>query len=164
MPAEIVIPYNTETEFCEDEKMCSLVDYINDVFHLPAISEIESPISEVFNEKTSNTKYRSPRGQVCRITSLYNDFADFYKGLFVEIPEQWKVHKILTGQRFDFFEVVLLGFFLGIEPQDYQGETKSEKTRDEDNLIGKRWIEICCLRWWRQLIILRLATSHIELQ
>ena len=131
MPAEIVIPYNTETEFCEDEKMCSLVDYINDVFHLPAISEIESPISEVFNEKTSNTKYRSPRGQVCRITSLYNDFADFYKGLFVEIPEQWKVHKILTGQRFDFFEVVLLGFFLGIEPQDYQGETKSEKTQNE---------------------------------
>ena len=131
MPAEIVIPYNKETEFCEDEKMCSLVDYINDVFHLPAISEIESPISEVFNEKTSNTKYRSPRGQVCRITSLYNDFADFYKGLFVEIPEQWKVHKILTGQRFNFFEVVLLGFFLGIEPQDYQGETKSEKTQNE---------------------------------
>ena len=24
MPAEIVIPYNKETEFCEDEKMCSL--------------------------------------------------------------------------------------------------------------------------------------------
>ena len=131
MPSEIVIPYNKEIEFCEDEKLCSLVDYINDVFQLPVISEIESPISEVFNEKTTNTKYRSPRGEVCRITSLYNDFADFYKGLFVEIPEQWKVHKILTGQRFNFFEVILLGFFLGIEPQDYQGETKREKTQNE---------------------------------
>ena len=85
----------------------------------------------MLQRKTDNTEYRSPRGAVCRITDLYKDFTYFFGGLLEDIPEQWKVHKILTGQRFDFFEVVLLGFFLGIEPQDYQGETKSEKTQNE---------------------------------
>ena len=140
MPAEIVIPYNTETEFCEDEKMCSLVDYINDVFRLPAISEIESPMSEVFNEKTANTKYRSPRGEVCRITTLYNDFSEIYKGLFDEIPKQWQIHKIFTGQRFDFFEIALLGNFLNITPKDLQKESIIEKPQYE--LFDKQIIKL----------------------
>ena len=139
IPAEIVIPSDKKAEFCEDEKLCALADYINDVFHLPVFSEKESPISQVLNMKTANTKYRSPRGEVCRITALYYDFTEFYKGLFNEIPEQWKVHKIITGQRFDFFEVVLLGFFLGIVPQGFQVERKKENPQHEvfDNQIQK---------------------------
>ena len=139
IPAEIVIPYNKEAAFCEDEKLCALADYINDVFHLPAISEKECPISQVLNKKTENTKYRSPRGAVCRITSLYKDFACYYSGLFADNPEQWEVHKIITGQRFDFFEITLLGFFLGLKPNEFLNEPMKENPQHEvfDNQIQK---------------------------
>lgn len=131
IPAEIVVTDNEKGILCEDERLCVLSDYVNEIFEFPIVLDKACSVAQVLQRKTDNTEYRSPRGAVCRITDLYKDFTYFFGGLLEDIPEQWKVHKILTGQRFNFFEVVLLGFFLGIEPQDYQGETKSEKTQNE---------------------------------
>ena len=131
IPAEIVVTDNKKGNLCEDKRLCALSDYVNEIFEFPIVLDKACSVAQVLQRKTDNTEYRSPRGAVCRITDLYKDFTYFFGGLLEDIPEQWKVHKILTGQRFNFFEVVLLGFFLGIEPQDYQGETKSEKTQNE---------------------------------
>ena len=131
IPAEIVVTDNEKGILCEDERLCALADYVNEIFEFPMALDKACSVAQALQRKTDNTEYRSPRGAVCRITDLYKDFTYFFGGLLEDIPEQWKVHKILTGQRFNFFEVVLLGFFLGIEPQDYQGETKSEKTQNE---------------------------------
>lgn len=137
IPAEIVVTDNEKGDLCEDERMCALADYVNEIFEFPMVLDKACSVAQVLQRKTDNTEYRSPRGAVCRITDLYKDFTIFFGGLLEDIPEQWQIHKVITGQQFNFFEVVLLGFFLGIEPQDYQGETKREKIQNEafDNQI-----------------------------
>jgi len=131
IPAEIVVTDNKKGNLCEDKRLCALSDYVNEIFEFPIVLDKACSVAQVLQRKTDNTEYRSPRGAVCRITDFYKDFTYFFGGLLEDIPEQWKVHKILTGQRFNFFEVVLLGFFLGIEPQDYQGKIKREKNQNE---------------------------------
>ena len=119
VPAEIVIPYNCLVENYLDEKLCAIADYVNSIFDLPIKMENNIDIARVIKTKTENTKYRSPRGAVYRITALYSDFVDYYSGEIIDLPKQWQIHKILTGQRFDFWDIVILGYFLGVKPSDY---------------------------------------------
>ena len=141
VPAEIVIPYNCLVENYLDEKLCAIADYVNSVFDLPIKMENNIDIARVIKSKTENTKYRSPRGEICRITTLYNDFADRFKDIIEDLPMQWQIHKVITGQRFDFWEVTLLGFFLGIAPTTLQDGTTVEKPQNElfdDQIIELR--------------------------
>ena len=58
-----------------------LAEYIKEIFCVPIKMDESFPADAVLKKKTENTKYRSPGGEVCRITSLYNDFVEYYKGL-----------------------------------------------------------------------------------
>ena len=137
--AEIVVTYNEKGTLCEDEKLCALADYVKEIFEFPMVLDKACSVAKVLQRKIDNTEYRSPRGEVCRITLLYNDFAEYYKGIIDDIPNQWKIHKLLIGQRFDFWEIVLLAFFLGIESSDLQEESKTNKFQYEvfDNQIAE---------------------------
>lgn len=139
IPAEIVIPSLENISLCENERKILLSQYIKEIFYMPIKMDDSLSVAAVLKKKTENTKYRSPRGEVCRITSLYNDFVEYYKGLIDDIPEQWKIHKLLIGQRFDFWEIVLLAFFLGIESSELHEESDTNKFQYEvfDNQIGE---------------------------
>ena len=137
--AEIVIPLSENIILCDNEKLLLLARYIKEIFDLPIKMDSDFAASDLFKRRTEKRCYRTPRGEVCRITSLYNDFAEYYKGIIDDIPDQWKIHKLLIGQRFDFWEIVLLGFFLGIESSKLQEESDTTKFQYEvfDNQIGE---------------------------
>lgn len=137
IPADSVIPQMLDVNACENKRINSLAQYIETIFEMPIKIGTDLSVACVFKKKTENTEYRSARGEVCRITHLYMNFANYYDGLVDDIPEQWKIHKLLTGKRYDFWEISLLGFFLNVEPQEYLEEEIVEKSQNEvfDNKI-----------------------------
>lgn len=130
-PAEIVIPDNLRINYCENERLRLFADYVYKVFMLPVKMDNDCGAAYAIKIKTENTKYRSPRGEICRITALYKDFVNFYCGVINDLPKQWQIHKVITGQRCDFWEVSLLGFFLNIAPIEFQKATILDKKQED---------------------------------
>lgn len=131
IPTEMVIPLSESIILCENEKILSLADYIKEIFQMPIKMKEDLSVACVIKNCLENSKYRSPRGAVCRITHLYSDFESRYKNIIENVPKQWKIHKVITGQRFDFWDITLLSFFLGIKISDFQKITTLEKTQQE---------------------------------
>lgn len=120
VPAEIVIPSSKNIILCENEKLLLLSQYIKEVFVMPLKMDNDLAVYDLLRMITEKRGYRTPRGEACRISALYKDFAEFYQAIVENVPKQWQIHKIFTGQRFDFYEVVLLGFFLNINANEFQ--------------------------------------------
>ena len=130
-PAEIVIPDNLRINYCENERLRLFADYVYKVFMLPVKMDNDCGAAYAIKIKTENTKYRSPRGEICRITALYKDFVNFYCGVINDLPKQWQIHKVITGQRYDFWEVCLLCFFLNISINEL-GEVEKEERESQE--------------------------------
>lgn len=131
IPAEIVIPDNLRINHCENLRLRLFADYVYKVFMLPVKMDNDCGAAYAIKIKTENTKYRSPRGEICRITALYKDFVNFYCGVINDLPKQWQIHKVITGQRYDFWEVSMLGFFLNIAPIEFQKATILDKKQED---------------------------------
>ena len=121
--AEIVIPSKDNITISENEGVNELADYINHVFNIPIKMEEKWSIEQRVLSEIKYSPYRSPRGGICRITQLYEDLKEYYKGIIDAFPAKWQIHKILTGQRYDFFDVCLLCFFLKVAPVDVFKDT-----------------------------------------
>ena len=120
IPAEMVIPLSENIILCDNEKLLLLAGYIKEIFDLPIKLDMDLSVSDILKRITENTMYRTPRGEVCRISALYKDFEEFYQAIVENIPKQWHIHKVITGQRYDFWEIVLLAFFLEINTCELQ--------------------------------------------
>ena len=120
IPAEMVIPLSENIILCDNEKLLLLAGYIKEIFDLPIKLDMDLSVSDILKRITENTMYRTPRGEVCRISALYKDFEEFYQAIVENIPKQWQIHKVITGQRYDFWEIVLLAFFLEINTFELQ--------------------------------------------
>ena len=131
IPAEIVIPFSEVITQCKNEKLLALAEYVRKIFCMPIKMDDNFSVDAVLKKRTENTKYRSPRGGICRIADLYKDFADYYSNQIDVIPKQWQIHKTLTGQRYNFWEISLLGFFLGVSPIEFQKVVKFDETQEE---------------------------------
>ena len=131
IPAEIVIPDNLRINHCENLRLRLFADYVYKVFMLPIKMDNECGAAYAIKLKMENTKYRSPRGGICRITELYSDFAEYYSGVINDLPKQWQIHKVITGQRYDFWEVSMLGFFLNIAPIEFQKAKIFDKKQED---------------------------------
>ena len=131
IPAEIVIPSLEKISLCENERIILLSQYIKEIFYMPIKMDDSISVAAVLKKKTENTKYRSHRGGICRIADLYKDFADYYSDQIDVIPKQWQIHKTLTGQRYGFWEILLLGFFLGVTPIGFQKVAKYDVTQED---------------------------------
>ena len=131
IPADIVIPQMLDVNTCENKRSYSLARYIESIFEMPIKMGYDLSVACIIKTKTENTEYRSARGEVCRITELYSDFTDYYNGMVNELPKQWQIHKVITGQRYDFWEVSLLGFFLNIAPIEFQKAIILDKKQED---------------------------------
>ena len=131
IPAEIVIPSLEKISLCENERIILLSQYIKEIFYMPIKMDDSISVAAVLKKKTENTKYRSHRGGICRIADLYKDFADYYSDQIDDIPKQWQIHKTLTGQRYNFWEISLLGFFLGVTPIEFQKVAKYDVAQED---------------------------------
>ena len=123
IPAEIVVPLSENITLCDNEMLLSFAEYVKEIFCLPIKMDNDLAVSELLQRVTEKKSYRTSRGEVCRISALYKDFREFYQAVVDNLPKQWQIHKIFTGQRFDFYEVALLGFFLNINANDFDGNT-----------------------------------------
>ena len=131
IPADIVIPQMLDVNACENKRINLLAQYIETIFEMPIKMDDSISVAAVLKKRTENTKYRSPRGGICRIADLYKDFADYYSDQIDVIPKQWQIHKTLTDQRYDFWEISLLGFFLGVTPIEFQKVAKYDVTQKD---------------------------------
>ena len=131
IPAEIVIPLSESITLCKNKNSILLSEYIKEIFYMPIKMDDNFSVDAVLKKRTENTKYRSPRGGICRIADLYKDFADYYSDQIDVIPKQWQIHKTLTDQRYDFWEISLLGFFLGVTPIEFQKVAKYDVTQKD---------------------------------
>lgn len=139
--AEIVIPSKDNIIISENERVNELADYIKTLFFMPIKMECNWSIGERVLSEIAKTPYRSPRGGMCRITNLYEDFKEYYKGIIDAIPAQWRIHKIITGQRYVFFDICLLCFFLKVSPVEVfkdTFETVSASEAFDDQIIELR--------------------------
>ena len=131
IPADIVIPQMLDVNTCENKRINSLAQYTESIFEMPLKMEDDLSVPCIIKKKTDNTEYRSARGGVCRITELYSDFAECYSGVINDLPKQWQIHKVITGQRYDFWEVCLLCFFLNISINELGEVVKEERGSQE---------------------------------
>ena len=120
IPAEIVIPFSEDITQCNNERLLALAEYVRKIFCMPIKMDMDLSVSDILKRITEKTMYRTPRGEVCRITALYKDLVEFYRAIVENLPQQWQIHKVITGQRYDFWEIVLLAFFLEINPFELQ--------------------------------------------
>ena len=120
IPAEIVIPFSEDITQCNNERLLALAEYVRKIFCMPIKMDVDVSVSDKLKRITEKTMYRTPRGEVCRITALYKDLVEFYRAIVENLPQQWQIHKVITGQRYDFWEIVLLAFFLEINPFELQ--------------------------------------------
>lgn len=124
IPAEIVVPLSENITLCDNEMLLSFAEYVKEIFDLPIKMDNDLAVYDLLRMITEKRGYRTPRGEACRISALYKDFTEYYKAIVENVPKQWQIHKIFTGQRFDFYEVTLLGFFLNISANDFNGSTQ----------------------------------------
>ena len=138
-PAEIVIPFSEDITQCNNEKLLALAEYVRKIFCMPIKMDMDLSVSDILKRITENTMYRTPRGEVCRISALYKDFVEFYRAIVENLPQQWQIHKVITGQRYDFWEIVLLAFFLEINPFELQEAKNAVPSQNNifDNQIRK---------------------------
>ena len=120
IPAEIVISFSEDITQCNNERLLALAEYVRKIFCMPIKMDMDLSVSDILKRITEKTMYRTPRGEVCRITALYKDLVEFYRAIVENLPQQWQIHKVITGQRYDFWEIVLLAFFLEINTFELQ--------------------------------------------
>lgn len=94
-----------------------LANYANEV--LRSSDRSCSSIGEYLQYRLHGSKYLSVRGAKRYIATLTDDFCKFYKDLdLLGFGQDWQLEKVFNNQRFNSFEICLVGMFLGIAPDE----------------------------------------------
>lgn len=138
VPAEIVIPPESEAVHTENPLEIKLAEYVTSVF--VSGYDMKSTVSAgaFLQSKLEGTLYLSLRGEQRNITLLHNDFMNYYRGInLYGFIEQWQLAKLLTGSRHNFYEICLVAMFLGVKPEEFSDMRLPEETQYQrfDNQI-----------------------------
>lgn len=132
VPAEIVIPPESEVMYAENPLEIKLAEYVASVFD--SSYNMDTPVSAgtFLRSRLEGTKYCSPRGEACRLTLLHGDIQSYYKECnLYGYNESWQLSKSLTGHRHNFFEVCLLAMFLDVPPKELSDMKLSAERQHE---------------------------------
>ncbi len=91
-------------------------------------------IADYLVNQLQGTQYYSRRNKMRRLSLLQADFFRFYGDVDLRVS-QCRIQRILCNQRFNAFEICLLGLFLGLSP-DEKKTKKIDASRGE-NLYDK---------------------------
>lgn len=92
-----------------------LAAYIGKVFQADMDIGNSVAVGKFLHSEMSGTEYLSARGEQRNIQKFYEDFMAFYRELPTQgLTELWQIQKVLTGYRFNCFEVCQLAMFLNI--------------------------------------------------
>lgn len=123
---------DVEPEYIEDGIELEFAQYLTAVFHEPINSNNDINISVFLKSKLEGTRYLNVTGVQRNMKLLYNDFMDFYRGIFNHgIMELSQIQKIFTGYRSGFYEICQIAFFLGISAEDLTAPVIPEKSQAE---------------------------------
>lgn len=129
--AEEVIPITESVELSSDIEN-HLAQYMAEVFQSAVDMESEGTVGQFLYSQMANSKYRSLRGQQRNMELLHSDFSLYYKDFpnnwFTEL---WQIQKVLTDDRYNFYEVCLIAMFLEIPPDELVHRELPEKTQQE---------------------------------
>lgn len=112
---------STDTIDMADIMEGKLAAYIADVFQAPLDIERDVQVKYFLQSRLEGSSYLSVRGEQKKTGLLCEDFRNYYEELNDEehdIPDRSRIEKILTGYRFNFYEIGLLGYFLNISATD----------------------------------------------
>lgn len=94
-----------------------LANYANEV--LRSSDRSCSSIGDYLQYRLHGSKYLSVRGAKRYIAALTEDFCEYYKNLdLLGFGQDWQLEKVFNNQRFNSFEICLVGMFLGISPDE----------------------------------------------
>lgn len=111
MDAESAIPSGEEAILCGNEKEISLAEYLLQVFS--AGMDLEGSISAADFLRLRLDRYcRSDSGASISLERLYEDYREFYQGM--DVMTRGQVQKVLSGKRWNFFDICQMGMFAGI--------------------------------------------------
>ena len=130
--AEDAIPFAETPVFVDKEIEIRVAEYMEAVFQANVDMESTVTTGAFFNAAMENTEYLSARGDKRNMTLFYTKFKEFYKdfpdGRSVEL---WRLQKIITGFRINFFEICLIAMFLNIPVDKLTHMTTPEKSQQE---------------------------------
>ena len=94
-----------------------LAKYAATILATPATSH--APIGDYLHHRLRGTKYLSVRGAKRYVATLTNDFCEYYKDLdLLGFNKEWQMEKMFNNQRFNPFEICLVGMYLDISPSE----------------------------------------------
>lgn len=103
------VPEVMPVRMCNDDTEMGFADYTIRVFQAPIDFEAEIPIGEFLHWNLEKERYSSRSGAMTDISKLYSDYTNFYSGM--EIMSDFHVQKLLSGTRYNFFDVCQLAMF-----------------------------------------------------
>lgn len=110
---------STPVVYCASMTEKRISQYAARVFLSDLDLETDIVAGDFLHSRMAGTKYRSVRGEQRNIRLLHTELMDYYKN-FLEsgLKEEWKIQKILSGSRINFFEICQLAMFLEIPDAD----------------------------------------------
>lgn len=109
-----------------------LAEYIWKVFQTGMDMKNSVAVGQFLHSEMSGTEYLSVRGKQRNIQKFYDDFMAFYKKLPTQgLKELWQIEKVLTGYRFNCFEVCQIALFLNIPTEKLCGMELPDRTQEQ---------------------------------
>lgn len=110
--AENIVPENARIQACESDIQRRFSAYAVEVFQAPMDFETEINVGEFLHWKLNKERYMSKSGAMTDVSKLYVDYLCYYQSM--ETMNDFHIQKILSGQRFNFYDVCQIALFENI--------------------------------------------------
>lgn len=130
--AEKVVPNQNDILISKNTIEKRLVCYVSRVFQSPVDMGNEVDIGEFFHSRLTGTPYLSVRGEQRKVSLLYHDFMEYYKGLPKQgITELWQMQKIFNNKRLNAYEICQMAEFLKISVEEIVNMRLPDKSQKQ---------------------------------
>lgn len=117
-PAEEFI-INTKIEISQNTLLNAYNKYLSDVFNSKFDFNNDISTSAILYNAMKNIGYVSSTGKTKYVKRLSEDILNFYKSIDItDIASFHQIQRVLSNERYDFFVVCQIAFYLGISIKD----------------------------------------------
>ena len=113
--AEELIPYDSHQGLQPKQTETTLARYMSEIFNQPIPTVPTATIGEYLTYRLHGTLYMSSVGTMRQIARLHRDMKERYASLPYQ---EHNIQKVLLGQSYDPYLIMLMGYHLGISAQD----------------------------------------------
>ena len=114
--AEIEVPFDTEPESCQNDKLVVFIQYVFDVLRAPVDMETDIPIGSFLRSKLDD-QYQSKSKMKVYSTKLYEDYCAFFRDICEPMGFEGFT-KVYNNYSLDHYRIYQLAYFQGISVED----------------------------------------------